>query len=87
MHVLSNWRHEILKGSDKKTAMQESLRINFSPVFLTSLTTAIGFLSMNFSDAPPFRDLGNIAAMGVIFAWFFSIGFLPAVIDLITYTH
>jgi predicted RND superfamily exporter protein len=83
VHVLSNWRHELLKGSDKRAAMQESLRINFSPIFLTSLTTAIGFLSMNFSDAPPFRDLGNIAAMGVVFAWLFSIGFMPALMTIL----
>jgi predicted RND superfamily exporter protein len=58
--------------------MVESLRINLQPIFLTSLTTAIGFLSMNFSDAPPFRDLGNIVAMGVMAAFFISITLLPA---------
>jgi predicted RND superfamily exporter protein len=38
----------------------------------------IGFMSMNFSDAPPFRDLGNIVAMGVGVAFVLSVGFLPA---------
>lgn len=56
----------------------ESLRVNLQPVFLTSTTTAIGFLSMNFSDAPPFQDLGNIVAMGVMAAFILSVGFLPA---------
>jgi predicted RND superfamily exporter protein len=63
--------------------MAESLRINFSPVFLTSITTAIGFMSLNFSDAPPFHDLGNISALGVMFAWFYSITLLPAVVTLL----
>ena len=83
VHILSNWRQEMAAGSDKITAMQESLRLNFTPVFLTSLTTAIGFMSMNFSDAPPFRDLGNLAAIGVIFAWLFSVTFLPALLVLL----
>lgn len=83
VHILSNWIHGMRKGLDKKAAMVESLRINTSPVFLTSITTAIGFLSLNFSDAPPFRDLGNIAAMGVIFAWIFSMTFLPALVTLL----
>lgn len=83
VHILSNWLHKIREGVDKQAAMQESLRINFSPVFLTSITTAIGFLSLNFSDAPPFRDLGNISAMGVMFAWFYAIFFLPAVVSLL----
>ncbi|MCK5897360.1 MAG: MMPL family transporter [Cocleimonas sp.] len=83
VHILANWLHQIREGMDKKQAMQESLRINFSPVFLTSVTTAIGFMSLNFSDAPPFRDLGNISAMGVMFAWFYAIFFLPAVVSLL----
>ena len=82
VHILSNWLHKFHEGLSKKEAMRESLRINFSPVFLTSLTTAIGFMSLNFSDAPPFRDLGNISAMGVMFAWFYAVFFLPALVTL-----
>ena len=78
VHILSTWVSEIQKGNDKFSAMRESLRINFMPVFLTSVTTAIGFLSLNTSDAPPFRDLGNVAAMGVMAAFFFSLFLLPA---------
>lgn len=83
VHILSNWLHKYHQGLDKREAMSESLRINFSPVFLTSLTTAIGFLSLNFSDAPPFHDLGNISAMGVMFAWFYAVFFLPALVTLL----
>ena len=83
VHILSNWNFACRSTTDRKGAMVESLRVNFSPVLLTSLTTAIGFLSLNFSDAPPFRDLGNIAAMGVIFAWFYAITLLPALVTLL----
>lgn len=83
VHVLSTWISEMQKGSDKKTAMRESLRINFMPVFLTSITTTIGFLSLNSSDAPPFRDLGNVAAIGVMAAFFFSIFLLPALATIL----
>jgi predicted RND superfamily exporter protein len=78
VHILSNWVAQMRLGKDKFAAMRESLRINFVPVFLTSITTAIGFLSLNTSDAPPFRDLGNVAAIGVMAAFFFSIFLLPA---------
>lgn len=79
VHVLVIFLHGMRRGLDKYVAMAESLRINLSPVFLTSLTTAIGFMSLNFSDAPPFRDLGNMAAMGVMVAFVISITFLPAI--------
>ncbi|MFT6156429.1 MAG: putative RND superfamily exporter protein [Neolewinella sp.] len=83
VHILSNWLQKRVDGLDKKTAMAESIRINFSPVFLTSITTAIGFLSLNFSDAPPFHDLGNISAIGVLFAWFYASTLLPALATLL----
>jgi predicted RND superfamily exporter protein len=78
VHILVSFLHAMRRGLDKTSAIVDSLRINLQPVFLTSLTTAIGFMSMNFSDAPPFRDLGNIVAGGVMLAFVISITFLPA---------
>lgn len=78
VHVLVSMLYAMRKGMDKHSAIVDSLRINMQPIFLTSLTTVIGFMSMNFSDAPPFRDLGNIVAMGVAAAFVFSVTFLPA---------
>ena len=64
------------QGLGKKEAIRESLRINALPVTITSLTTVVGFLGLNFSDAPPFHDLGNITAMGITAAWGYSMTFL-----------
>ncbi len=79
VHILMNFIQSMKRGEDKQAAMIESIRVNFQPVFLTSLTTSIGFLSMNFSDSPPFHDLGNIVAFGVAIAFFLSVIFLPAI--------
>ncbi|MBW9267324.1 MAG: MMPL family transporter [Candidatus Thiodiazotropha sp. (ex. Lucinisca nassula)] len=83
VHILVNFLHFMRDGQNKYEAMMESLRINLQPIFLTTLTTAIGFLSLNFSEAPPFRDLGNMAAMGVVLAFFLSVTFLPAMMMLL----
>ena len=83
VHVLMNYVLAMRRGETKREAMVDSIRINMQPVFLTSVTTAIGFLSMNFSDAPPFHDLGNIVAMGVIIAFVLSVTFLPAVMMIL----
>ncbi len=82
VHLLTNWMQGLRQGHEKKQAMIESLRINFSPVFLTSVTTAVGFLTLNFSDAPPFGHLGNISAVGVMVAFILSVSFLPALVTL-----
>jgi predicted RND superfamily exporter protein len=79
VHVLMSFVLGMRHGENKQNAMVDSIRINLQPVFLTSITTAIGFMSMNFSDAPPFRDLGNIVAMGVMIAFVLSVTFLPAI--------
>ncbi|MEC4677703.1 MAG: MMPL family transporter, partial [Nitrospirota bacterium] len=78
VHLLATMIRLIRQGKNKQKAIVEALRINLQAIFLTSTTTAIGFLSMNFSDAPPFRDLGNIVAIGVSSAFFYSVLFLPA---------
>ncbi len=80
IHVLVTMLTEMRGGRTKYDAIVESMRINMTPVFLTSVTTAIGFLSLNFSDAPPFRDLGNITATGVMAAFVFSVVLLPALV-------
>ena len=52
---------------------------------LTSLTTAIGFMSMNFSDSPPFQQLGNVVATGVMIAWAVSVFFIHAVVSMLPF--
>ena len=87
VHVLMSYVLLMRRGESKHEAMVDSIRINMQPVFLTSLTTAIGFLSMNFSDAPPFHDLGNIVAMGVMVAFVLSVTFLPATMMMLPDSH
>lgn len=83
IHILTSMFYEMRQGADKRTAIARSIHINFQPIFLTSVTTAIGFLSMNFSDSPPFRDLGNLVAIGVMLAFVFSITIFPALLTLL----
>lgn len=83
IHFLVTLLHEMREGKSKMEAIIESLRVNFQPIFLTSLTTIIGFLSLNFNDSPPFQDLGNMTAIGITAAWVYSIVFLPALIAVL----
>ncbi len=82
IHILVTMFHQMRLGKSKLEAISESMRINLQPVFLTSITTAIGFLAMNFSDAPPFHDLGNTVAAGVMAAFIYSIFTLPALLSI-----
>lgn len=82
VHLLIGYRNQRRSGLESREAIAEGIRRTWKPITLTSLTTAVGFLSLNFSDAPPFWHLGNITALGVAATWLFSMTFLPAVMSL-----
>lgn len=82
IHILVTTLGLMRSGRKKAEAIRESLRLNAVPVAITSVTTIIGFLALNFSDAPPFRLLGNITAVGIFAAFVYSITLLPAVVAI-----
>ncbi|VAW57636.1 Predicted exporter of the RND superfamily [hydrothermal vent metagenome] len=83
VHLLVTMLQEIRKGMSKHDAIVESMRVNFMPIFLTTITTALGFLSLNSSDAPPFGDLGNMSTFGVLGAFVLTVSFLPAIMFIL----
>lgn len=83
VHLLASYYYYMRTGKSKQDAMVESYRVNFQPIFVTSITTAVGLLALNFSDSPPFNQLGNVVALGVTLAWLFSMTFLPALMMIL----
>lgn len=83
VHILCGYQDALCWGENKDNALEETLRVNLHPIFITSITTMIGFLSLNFNDTPPMRDFGNIAAMGMAVTYVMTITFLPALIKLL----
>ena len=85
IHIYITLKSLMQEGMEKREAIIESLKINFLPVTITSATTIVGFLALNFSDSPPYWHLGNITAIGIGAAWFFSITLLPVIINILPY--
>jgi len=83
VHILASLFHEMRQGNAKREALYRSVKTNFKPIFITSTTTALGFLSMNFSDVPPFQDLGNMVAFGVMAAFVLSVTLFPALLSIL----
>ncbi|MEM7365447.1 MAG: MMPL family transporter, partial [Pseudomonadota bacterium] len=82
VHVLMSLRSAMRSGMNKEESIIESIRLNMVPVTVTSLTTIVGFLALNFSDSPPFWHLGNITATGIAAAWILSLTLLPAMLAI-----
>ncbi|MDE2789421.1 MAG: MMPL family transporter [Paracoccaceae bacterium] len=83
VHIIEGMQAGFRQGLDRRQATAYSLRVNVWPVFLTSLTTAIGFLSLNFAEMPPFKVMGNIVAFGALCAFAYSVTILPAFLAIV----
>ena len=83
VHVVTATLAGMSRGLGRREAVAESLRSNIWPVSLTTITTAIGFLSLNASDSPPFHVLGNLVAFGVLCAYVYSMTLLPALLSIL----
>ena len=79
IHLMVAYYQRLRKGLDKNAALVESIIANSQPIFLTSVSTAIGFFSLNvLADVPPIQQIGNIVGFAVCLAFFLSLTFLPA---------
>ncbi|MEL6302646.1 MAG: MMPL family transporter [Pseudomonadota bacterium] len=80
VHMLSVFLARFRGGASRADAAFAALRTNLQPILLTTLTTGIGFLGLNYSEVPPFRDLGNLVAIGVVMALIFTLTAIPALV-------
>ena len=86
IHVISSVFFAQREGRNKEEAIRYSLDINLMPVVITSVTTAIGFLTLNFSAVPILNDLGNLTAIGVMLACWLSLTFLPSLLMVMRFS-
>ncbi|GMT49237.1 MAG: hypothetical protein IEMM0008_0776 [bacterium] len=86
IHILTLFFRELQQGKSQKEAMIHSLKLNFLPCFLTSITTSIGFISLLSSISPPIRVFGMMIAVGSLLAFIITVTFLPALLSVLKYS-
>ncbi|MDZ7859191.1 MAG: MMPL family transporter [Candidatus Krumholzibacteriota bacterium] len=64
--------------ADTKTAVSDMLNEMWKPVVMTSVTTAVGFISLLTSEVYPIKYFGLFTAFGVLAAMAFSLFLIPA---------
>ncbi len=82
VHILSGYLYFRNQGQDHATAMRSVFRKSALACTLTSVTTAIGLLALVFVPIVPIRNFGIFASLGVFFAYFFTVFWLPVMLDL-----
>ncbi len=83
IHVLNRYNEEIATGLPKRDAILNTMQEMKGPVVMTSLTTAVGFLSLLTAFFVPQRQFGVVTAIGVLAAMLFSLVLIPAVLSLL----
>ncbi len=71
------------KGMDNHKAIHYSMNKNFLPIFLTSVTTAVGFASLGISHVIPIKTLGIATANAALLAFVLTILFVPAMLAIV----
>jgi len=65
-------------NDDKQIAITNMLKSMWKPVMMTSVTTAVGFLSLLTSEVYPIKYFGIFTAFGVMLAMVFSLVLIPS---------
>ena len=86
VHFLIKYYNTLKEIGDKKKALSESLQKIGTAIFLTSITTAIGFGALSMVKIDIVKEFGIFTAMGVFFAFIITILLIPSVLMLLDKT-
>ena len=80
-HILSEFADRYKPGQDAKKVIAEVVNHLFTPMLYTSVTSAIGFLSLMLTPIPPVKVFGAFVGFGILLAFILTIFFIPAYIS------
>ena len=83
LHYVSHLRDNIGKFKDRRELTVETLGMVGMPIFLATITTMAGFVSLTWTEVAPMRQMGIFVTLGIAYAGFMAIFFLPAVLSRI----
>jgi len=80
VHILSEFADNYSPEADAKVVISEVVSDLFRPMLFTSLTSAVGFLSLLLTPIPPVQIFGAFVAFGILVAFVLTILLIPAYI-------
>lgn len=83
IHLVSVYLQGLRRSMGRREALRESLAVNVQPVTLATITTTMGFLSLNYCSSPGIYGFGNVVALGVVWAFVVTFTLLPALLLLV----
>lgn len=84
IHFFNHYLTQIRNGYQKNEAIQKSFSELSLAVFLTSFTTALGFVSLYFTNIPSLKFFGLFTGIGVMLMFFAVVMIAPGMLYLLT---
>ncbi|WP_040725141.1 MMPL family transporter [Thiomicrorhabdus sp. Kp2] len=79
VHILSTLLREMARGLFQYDAVAEALKLNSTPIFLSNLTTALGFVFAAWFDSS-YLALAWLVVIGVTFSYLMTLSWLPMIL-------
>ena len=83
VHVIGRFFKELRNIKNTKIAIHKTMEHLIMPISLTSITTALAFLTLIFSPLNGMNGYGIVLAFGICWAWILSLTLLPSLVSLI----
>lgn len=77
IHFMASFYGNLEKGLKREEAAITTLKELFLPLLMTSVTTLLGFIALSITELTFIREFGLFVALGVAFAFTFTVGILP----------
>ncbi|MEE1950916.1 MMPL family transporter [Pseudomonas alcaligenes] len=85
IHFLADYYRNLPPNPDRQARIDTAFAVMqqlFWPMFVTCMTTLVGFFSLIWTDVTFIREFGIFTGFGIFFAWLITIVFLPAIVIL-----
>jgi uncharacterized protein len=82
IHILSRYYEEVGNNLAKREALRSTIKHIGLACFLTSTTTAVGFISLYTAHITLIKNFGLFAGIGVLLAYIVNITWMPAMLSL-----
>jgi predicted RND superfamily exporter protein len=83
IHITSRFFATFAQIGDRSSTVRTVLRELVRPIFLSSITTSVGFASLMISDMKPVADFGQFASIGMLLSFLFNLAIVPGVLSLL----
>ena len=82
IHITSRFLAYRSGASSPTEAIRQALAEVIRPVFLSNVTTALGFGALSVSEMPPVVEFGIFTGIGILLSFFFNMAIVPGILCL-----